>query len=94
MRIRTLGLAALGGVFCIEGYSGFPLEIGLGFPRAFFRRDVRFGSLADIVQRRRHVCFTPESRHSSARIVHPLCTISGHLQKQGAELGFGVQTET
>jgi hypothetical protein len=61
MRIRTLGLAALGGVFCIEGYSGFPLEIGLGFPRAFFRRDVRFGSLADIVERRRHVCFTPKA---------------------------------
>jgi len=29
-------------------------------------QDVRYGSLADIVQRPRHVCFTPNSGHSSA----------------------------
>ena len=61
MRIRTLGLAALGGVFCIEGYSGFPLEIGLGFPRAFFRRDVRFGSLAHILTSRAMSALPPKA---------------------------------
>jgi NAD(P)-dependent dehydrogenase (short-subunit alcohol dehydrogenase family) len=42
--------------------------------------DVRFGSLADIVQRPRHVCSSPQSRLSSARVARPLCANSGHGQ--------------
>jgi hypothetical protein len=40
--------------------------------------DVRFGSLADIVQRQRHVRFTPDSGHSSVRVGCPKSAISGH----------------
>ena len=40
--------------------------------------NVRFGSLADITARSRHVRFTPNSGHLSARAGCPLCAISGH----------------
>ena len=39
--------------------------------------DVRFGSLAEIVSRPRHVRSSPQSRHSSARVARPLSAISG-----------------
>ena len=39
-------------------------------------RHVRFGSLTDIVQRPRHVRFTPDSGHSSAQVGCPLADIS------------------
>ena len=42
--------------------------------------NVRFGSLADISERTRNVRFTPQSRHSSARVARPLRAISGHLR--------------
>ena len=40
--------------------------------------NVRYGSLADIVQRPRHVCFTPNSGHSSVRVGCPKSATSGH----------------
>ena len=43
-----------------------------------YAANVRFGSLADIVQRPRHVCFSPNSGHSSARVARPLSAKSGH----------------
>ena len=43
--------------------------------------DVRFGSLADISERTRNVRFTPQSRHSSARVARPLRANSGHLDR-------------
>jgi hypothetical protein len=56
--------------------------------------DVRFGSLADIVQRPRHVRFTPDSGHSPVQVGCPLSAISGHLQKQGAgTLASGSKTD-
>jgi hypothetical protein len=44
----------------------------------FLAAHVRFGSKADIAVRPRNVCFTPESRHSSAQLPCPLCAKSGH----------------
>ena len=40
--------------------------------------DVRFGSIADITPRARHVRFTPDSGHSSVQVVCPLSAKSGH----------------
>ena len=42
------------------------------------RPNVRFGSLADITARSRHVRFTFDSGHSSVQVGCPLCAISGH----------------
>ena len=42
------------------------------------RPPVRFGSLADITARSRHVRFTPDSGHSSAQVGCPLSANSGH----------------
>ena len=39
---------------------------------------VRFGSLADITARSRHVRFTPNSGHSSVRVGCPKSAKSGH----------------
>ena len=39
---------------------------------------VRFGSLADITARSRHVRFTPESGHSSVQVGCPKSATSGH----------------
>src|SRR4029077_1704179 len=41
-------------------------------------RDVRYGSLADITARSRHVRFTPYSGHSSAQVGCPKSATSGH----------------
>jgi len=53
---------------------------------------VRFGSLADITARSRHVRFTPDSGHSSVQVGCPKSAISG----QGAFLSLsgyhGVRT--
>jgi hypothetical protein len=40
--------------------------------------NVRYGSLADITARSRHVRFTPNNGHSSAQVARPLCAINGH----------------
>ena len=48
-------------------------------------RDVRFGSLAEMASRPRHVCSFPQSRHSSARVARPLCAKKRTLQR----LSFG-----
>ena len=40
--------------------------------------DVRFGSLADITPRARHVRFTPDSGHSSDGLACPFSANSGH----------------
>jgi hypothetical protein len=49
--------------------------------------DVRFGSLADIVQRLRHVRYSPQSGHSPARSTCLLCAISRHaLRNDGRRL--------
>ena len=45
----------------------------------FQAADVRFGSLADIIQRQRHVRFTPDSGHSSVPV-----GLSGHRSRQAA----------
>ena len=42
------------------------------------RRDVCFGSLADIVSRPRHVRSSPQIRRSAAQVAYPLCAKSGH----------------
>ena len=39
---------------------------------------VRFGSLADIVERPRHVCFTPNSGHSPVQVGSPKSANNGH----------------
>jgi hypothetical protein len=39
---------------------------GLHFGVRFDGINVRFGSLADIVQRSRHVCFTPDSGRAAS----------------------------
>jgi len=39
---------------------------GLHFGVRFDGINVRFGSLADIVQRPRHVCFTPDSGRAAS----------------------------
>lgn len=53
------------------------------------RLNVRFGTA-----RWRHVRFTPNSGHLSARAGCPLCATSGHLQKQGAgTLASGSKTD-
>jgi hypothetical protein len=46
------------------------------------RSDVRFGSLADITARARHVRFTPDSGHSADELACPFCAIS-RLSKLG-----------
>jgi hypothetical protein len=43
------------------------------------RRDVRFGSKADVTLLNVDVRFTPESGHRSAAWECPLCAKSGHL---------------
>jgi len=43
-----------------------------------FASNVRFGSLADIVQRTRYVGFTPDSGHSPTRFPCPLCANTRH----------------
>ena len=43
--------------------------------------DVRFGSLAEIVSRPRHVRSSPQSRHSSARVARPQYAKSGHRRR-------------
>jgi hypothetical protein len=42
-------------------------------------RHVRFGSLADITARSRHVRFTPDSGHSSVQVGCPKSANNGHL---------------
>jgi hypothetical protein len=42
------------------------------------KADVRFGSLADIVQRPRQVCFTPKIGHLSVQVGCLLSARSGH----------------
>ena len=54
--------------------------------RKLHHPDVRFGSLADITARPRHVCFTPESRHSSVRVGCPKSAKSGHRCATSARL--------
>ena len=46
--------------------------------------DVRFGSLAEIVSRPRHVRSSPQSRHSSARVARPQYAKSGHRRRYQA----------
>jgi hypothetical protein len=46
-------------------------------------RNVRLGSLADIVQRPRHVRFTPDSRHSVDELACPFCAKSRHWRSKG-----------
>jgi hypothetical protein len=43
--------------------------------------DVRFGSLAEIVSRPRHVRSSPQSRHSPARVARPQYAKSGHRRR-------------
>jgi hypothetical protein len=43
--------------------------------------NVRFGSLADIASRPRHVRYSPQSGHSSARVARPLSAISRHSSR-------------
>ena len=45
-------------------------RIALGTAREdeWYAKNVRFGSLADIVQPSRHVRFTPDSGHSSVQV--------------------------
>jgi hypothetical protein len=43
--------------------------------------DVRFGSVADIASRTRHVRYSHQSGHSSARFARLLCAKSGHLTR-------------
>jgi len=51
--------------------------------------DARYGSLADITVRSRHVGVTPDSGHSSVQVGCPLCANSGHWVADKAEdLGF------
>jgi len=55
----------------------------MGFPdlrsKAYhIAADVRFGSLADIAGRSRHVRFTPNSGHHSDITECPLCAKSGN----------------
>src|SRR5215813_6046285 len=45
------------------------------------RRDVRFGSKADIGLDQRHVRFTPKSGHSVERLECPLCAKNGLMQR-------------
>ena len=45
---------------------------------------VRFGSLADIVQRPGHVCFTPNSGHSSVQVGCPKSANCRHERPFGA----------
>jgi hypothetical protein len=45
---------------------------------AFRTQDVGYGSLADLLTSPRHVRFTPDSGHSSARFALPLSALSGH----------------
>jgi hypothetical protein len=47
------------------------------------RIDVRFGSKADISQRKRHVRFTPESDIGCVFLGCPLSANSGHSAEQG-----------
>jgi hypothetical protein len=54
-----------------------PARFGCQRPRATYR-DVRFGSLADIGQPIRDVCFTLESRHVERRNQCPLSANSRH----------------
>jgi hypothetical protein len=42
-------------------------------------QNVRFGSLADITTRSRHVRFTPDNGHSSVQVECPKSATSGHL---------------
>jgi len=53
---------------------------GLHFGVQFVVINVRFGSLADIVQRPRHVCFTPNSGRAASPLKSPLCATSAHPQ--------------
>jgi len=53
---------------------------------------VRCESLGDKAARRRHVCFTPESGHSSRRSECPLCAKSGHFR--GRSLSVQMQPQT
>src|SRR5262249_51453859 len=49
-------------------------------------RECRFGSLADIALRPRHVRFTPKSRHWKSVAKCPLCAKSGHASYFGSTL--------
>jgi hypothetical protein len=60
-------------------------EDGIGAARC----DVRYGSLADIVQRRRHVRFTPDSGHSSVQVGRPKSAISRHLDRWYSTIPVG-----
>ena len=49
-----------------------------------YQADVRYGSLADMVSRPRHVRFAPRGGHSSARVARPLCANCGYsIDQQG-----------
>jgi hypothetical protein len=52
-------------------------------------RVVRFGSKADIASRPRHVRYSPQSRHWSARVPRPLCANSGHSGRTAVEAFSG-----
>ncbi|MGB0058507.1 MAG: hypothetical protein WBQ20_17500, partial [Methyloceanibacter sp.] len=44
--------------------------------------NVRYGSLAYVSQRPRHVCFTPNSGHWSVQVKCPLCAKSGRWEAE------------
>ena len=52
-------------------------------------RNVRFGSLADILQYGSYVRFTPESGHVQRTSPCPLCANSGHFRRED-QFGPGV----
>jgi hypothetical protein len=57
-----------------EGINRRSRESGSGSPGS----NVRYGSKADIASRPRHVRYSPQSGHSSARFARPLSATNGH----------------
>ena len=52
--------------------------------RCRVKDDVRFGSLADILTSPRHVRYSPQSRHSLARVARPLVPLTEQARPRSA----------
>ena len=78
------------------GHSAGPLTCPLGAINGSLlganRANVRFGSLADITARSRHVRFTPNSGHSSDELACPFCASNRHPEnrKRGTDRNLQV----
>jgi hypothetical protein len=70
----------------------FRASVCHGLPEQWVGAHVRFGSYADILQRNRHVRFTPESRHVRCNSTCLLCAKSGH-RNQWASCKFLIGSE-